>query len=110
MLERYLILQEKKRFPICNHNQKSCPRYKQYNFVLCWRCTGFIIGDIIGYFIYFKINSIQSLILTVVLFSSTFLDGYMNYFTRLKSSNIRRFITGIFSGYAFALLVYYIIG
>lgn len=71
-----------------------------YQFPVCARCTGIIVGYIISaiYSILFtKLNLIISLSLLVPMA----FDGLLQLFTNYLSNNTKRFITGLLAGFGF---------
>ena len=81
--------------------------YKGYQFPVCARCTGVIIGEfisIITILCALKISWIYAFLLTVPLV----VDGGLQYIKVLKSNNIRRIITGILAGFGLTYIYYYI--
>lgn len=82
--------------------------YKDYQFPVCARCTGVIIGEIITIFL--LIFRIQLNINTsVFLLSIMGLDCFIQFINLLKSNNIRRLITGISGGVGLTYMYYYLI-
>ena len=82
-------------------HQKHCRSffYKGYQFPLCARCTGIVIGEIIiaPIVLIFGFNHI---ILNLVLLFLMALDGILQYYHILESNNIRRLVTGLGAGFA----------
>lgn len=72
--------------------------YKGYQFPVCARCTGVIIGEfisIIAILCTLKIGLIYALVLVLPLA----IDGGVQYINVWKSNNLRRVITGILAGF-----------
>lgn len=71
--------------------------YKEYQFPMCARCTGVMIGYLIAipiYFIYvFSVSTYISLCVVM------FLDWYIQYLKIKESTNFRRLISGVFGGF-----------
>lgn len=71
--------------------------YKKYQYPVCARCTGVLIGYIIGigttwiFSFSLKINILFILIMLT--------DWSIQYFNIYKSNNLRRLISGILCGY-----------
>lgn len=71
--------------------------YKKYQFPICARCTGLIIGYIAAiasipfYLVDFRIG--------VLCCSIMFLDWFIQFLKILESTNIRRLITGVVGGF-----------
>lgn len=68
--------------------------YGGYQFPICARCTGVLLGYILSLFIFNYIN----FIFCIGLASIMLLDWSIQYLNILKSTNVRRFITGICGG------------
>lgn len=66
-----------------------------YQFPVCARCTGIIIGGIFAIVIPFIDLSYYSLILLIPLI----LDGTIQLKTRYESNNFKRFLTGFLYGF-----------
>ena len=70
--------------------------FKKYQFPVCARCTGVLIGYVFAIFswaIYIK------LWLSVLCSIIMFVDWYIQHIGWKESTNLRRLITGIFGGY-----------
>jgi len=82
-------------------HQKSCRSffYKNYQFPLCARCTGIVIGELIIAPIVLLMGY-NNIYLNIILFGIMVLDGTLQYFHVLTSNNLRRFITGLGAGFA----------
>ncbi|MGE4571161.1 MAG: DUF2085 domain-containing protein [Candidatus Izemoplasmatales bacterium] len=82
-------------------HQKSCRSffYKNYQFPLCARCTGIVIGELLigPIVIMFGFNNIY---LNLALLLLMAIDGLLQYYHILESNNIRRLLTGLGAGYA----------
>ena len=67
-----------------------------YQLPLCARCTGIVIGHVLGAAVsIFRPVSFKSLIGTVPLM----IDGTCQKFTSYESTNVRRLVTGILYGF-----------
>ena len=70
--------------------------FGEYQFPLCARCTGIVIGHVIGIIVsVFCRVSLLSLLLTIPLM----IDGIMQELTSYESTNRRRLFTGILYGF-----------
>lgn len=70
--------------------------FKKYQFPVCARCTGVLIGYIISSFtwlLYIK------LYLSIFCSAIMFIDWFVQYMGWRESTNLRRLITGISGGY-----------
>lgn len=82
--------------------------FKIYQFPVCARCMGIAIGQLLAIIlIAFKVKiniffSFFSLLAMII-------DGGLQYFNYLKSTNFRRIITGILGGLAYVNIIAFII-
>lgn len=75
-----------------------------YQFPVCARCTGIILGYILSFvycFLHEKINIYSAIVMIIPMA----IDGGTQYFTNYLSNNIKRFITGILAGFGFIQLI-----
>lgn len=70
--------------------------FKKYQLPICARCTGIGVGYIVGLILF--IFTTVPLELCVILMSIMFADWFLQYEKVLKSTNIRKLISGIFCG------------
>ncbi|MFW5889132.1 MAG: DUF2085 domain-containing protein [Bacillota bacterium] len=91
-------------------HQQSCRSffYKNYQFPVCARCTGILIGEFIiaPIILIFGYNNIY---LNIILLTIMIIDGLLQYFKIYESNNIRRLITGLGAGYAITSMLIYLI-
>ena len=82
--------------------------YKGFQFPLCARCTGIVIGEIFLAplsLLFFETPYWVSIIFILIMA----IDGGLQYLNILQSNNIRRLITGILAGYGYTnLLIFFI--
>lgn len=87
------------RRPLCNNNPASAPRFNGKCFLLCWRCTGALVGGFIVTAISFAMDCICSVTPLVFLL---ILPACIDYFCIRRKiippSNTRRFVTGVMLG------------
>ena len=81
--------------------------FKGYQFPVCARCTGVILGEIVSIFclFFFKIDWW----ILLLLLAPMAIDWGLQFFNILKSDNIRRIITGLLGGFSLTYLYYYLI-
>lgn len=70
---------------------------KGYQFPLCARCTGILIGELLAILLWFYYH--LPCIIAVALILPMACDGIIQYMLFVMSNNRRRFITGLFAGY-----------
>lgn len=96
----------------CHQRNERSFSFKGYQFPLCARCTGIVIGYILTplyLFIPVKYRIITAILSCILLA----IDGLIQYFNIKQSNNIRRVITGILCGagisYMYCFLIYKVI-
>ena len=83
----------------CHQREDRSFKIKGWQFPICSRCTGILVGQLLGIFIYIFQFRIPIYISCIFLFIM-FLDWYIQYKKIKESTNIRRFITGTLAGIA----------
>lgn len=79
-----------------------------YQFPLCARCTGVLIGELIG--IGCIICGLRISWITILIFIAIMgIDWFIQYIELRMSNNYRRFVTGTFCGFAVTYVYFYII-
>lgn len=73
--------------------------YRGRQFPICARCTGILLGYIIGLIIALRYHQIPLSVL-ILLFVPLGIDGTAQYLGCWESTNIRRLFTGIVAGIA----------
>ncbi len=83
----------------CHQREDRSFKIKGWQFPICSRCTGILVGQLLGILIYIFHFRIPIYISCIFLFIM-FLDWYIQYKKIRESTNIRRFITGTLAGVA----------
>lgn len=83
-------------FPICNKKPNRAPKLFGHPFILCWRCTGILIGGIISMMVPLSRNYLLFLFLVLPLL----IDYGTQWLKWRESTNILRAITGVLCGFA----------
>ena len=81
---------------------------KGYQFPICARCTGVIIGEIIAIILILckiKINIWTNIIFLTIMG----IDWFIQFINILESNNIRRLITGFLGGFGLTYIYYHLI-
>lgn len=78
--------------------------FKTYQFPICARCTGVLIGMFLSIGVSCFIKTIPLLICVVLMFP-LIIDGIIQYFTKYESTNYKRFITGMLFGFSYTRIV-----
>ncbi|WP_308463905.1 DUF2085 domain-containing protein [Clostridium mucosae] len=92
----------------CHQMYERSFSYRGYQFPVCARCTGILIGQIIGIILIslgFRIGFLWSLALILPMV----IDGLIQLVKIIESNNIRRLITGFVSGIGYMYLLFNII-
>lgn len=86
----------------CHQMPERSFYYKEWQFPICARCTGVVIGWLLSVcsIYFYKPN----LVVILVLCLTMFLDWFLQYKKICISNNSRRFVTGIMGGYALMCL------
>lgn len=82
--------------------------FRGYQFPLCARCSGILLGEICGVPLYF-LGIRPPLWLLLLLFCIMVLDGGSQFLGWQTSTNWRRLCTGALAGYASLTLLFYIV-
>lgn len=86
---------------LCNKYKDRTPHIGSLYFILCWRCTGVVVGAVIlGYIL--KIYQFEiSIFFRILFFVPLILDGAFSYYSNFYcSNNAKRFLTGLLAGVA----------
>lgn len=87
--------------PMCNLRPERAPHLGKFCLPLCWRCTGIILGYIVGYPLSLWFNKAPIVLLrmfALLLVMPTAYDGLNQYFFGKQSNNLRRVTTGFIAG------------
>ena len=91
----------------CHQMRDRSFSYKGYQFPVCARCTGVILGEIVSIIMILcslRIDALYAALFIVPLA----LDGGLQYINILESNNIRRLITGVLAGFGLTYIYFYI--
>lgn len=77
-----------------------------YQFPICARCTGILIGEIVGIFLAFLTPSYWQVVFLVIPMA---VDGLTQLYGKRTSTNFLRLITGGLCGYAIITFLAFII-
>lgn len=81
--------------------------FRGRQFPICARCTGILVGYLLGVF-YFLVFGRISFIVSLWLLIPIIVDGVGQYLNMWLSTNRRRFITGILAGVATDFIIYWV--
>lgn len=80
--------------------------FKGYQFPVCARCTGVILGEFMAIIlIIFKLNI--NILFSIALLLIMGLDWFIQYINILESNNLRRVITGTLGGIGLTFVYYH---
>lgn len=82
--------------------------FRGKQFPVCARCTGILVGYLLG-IIYFFIFGRIPILLALIFLIPLVVDGFGQYLNHWVSTNRRRFITGIFAGIGTDFIIYWLI-
>ena len=83
----------------CHQREDRSFHMKGWQFPICSRCTGILVGQLIGLFLYLCGVYVSYLLAFCFLFVM-FVDWWIQYKGILESTNVRRLVTGILAGVA----------
>ena len=88
--------------PLCNKERKRAPIIFGHSFILCWRCSGLVIGGLIGSYLYSTgaLNCRNNMYFIFLLGAPLIIDTITQRIANIESTNKKRFITGILLGIA----------
>lgn len=92
----------------CHQMESRSFSFKGYQFPICARCTGVLLGELLTIILIIfnvKINMIFSVILLLIMG----LDWFIQYVHILESNNIRRLITGLSGGIGLTFIYFHVI-
>jgi uncharacterized membrane protein len=97
--------------PLCNGRSERAPYVLGKCFFLCWRCTMVMVFTVISSIIldYIDLSLATSKTFTIlgnILILPMILDGGIQYFAKLESTNVRRAITGALFGIGIAIVAF----
>ena len=79
-----------------------------YQFPVCARCTGVILGEIVA-IVLLLLNIKINIAMSIVLLTTMGIDWFIQYIKILQSTNFRRLITGTLGGVGLTYFYYYFI-
>ena len=92
----------------CHQREDRSFKIGEFQFPICSRCTGILLGQIISIiFIFTKINI--PIYLDFIFLGIMFLDWYIQFKKIRESTNLRRLLTGTLAGIAQINIIYNII-
>lgn len=80
-------------------------KYKTYQFPLCARCTGILIGEITSIFLFISGIRFSLMFSTIFIIPMAF-DGVIQLLEIKESNNVKRIITGFFAGIGYINILF----
>ena len=93
--------------PLCNGIASRAPHLFGYCFILCYRCT-FILLFGIGTLLYLNKKIIFSIKYVWILLIPMIIDGSLQTFMDISSTNFRRSLTGTLFGIGIGYVIKYL--
>ncbi len=97
---------------MCNNKPESAPKIMGKPFILCWRCTGVLIGSAFTAIFLFHITDLmkpQEIALTLLLALPAIIDFGLGHYGVVRASNIRRFLTGVILGVPTTVIIVFLL-
>ncbi|MFA6800527.1 MAG: DUF2085 domain-containing protein [Acholeplasmataceae bacterium] len=94
----------------CGCHQKPSRSFfiKNYQFFLCYRCTGIMFAELIVSPIFYLLN-LHFGFYTFLFVIPMLIDGGIQYVFKIESNHIRRLTTGILAGYGIGISIIHLI-
>lgn len=96
--------------PLCNGVASRAPRIFGFCFPLCYRCTFIFIGFLLTLYICHRYKKIIPIYLAIICLFPMIIDGSLQTFFGMMSTNLRRTLTGGLFGIAAGVIVSHIYG
>lgn len=90
---------------LCHKKPERSFFFRDYQFPFCARCTGIILGFILGLIIV-HLTSFFENYLIFILFLPMIVDGLVQKITDYESNNLRRVKTGFIFAFAYVNICY----
>lgn len=91
--------------PICNGIPSRAPHLFGFCFPLCFRCLGVIVTFLIIFYWSYRKHKRYAWIFIVLLFIPMIIDGGIQTFLGIESTNLRRLLTGSLFGAGLGLCI-----
>ncbi|WP_108961509.1 DUF2085 domain-containing protein [Leptospira ellinghausenii] len=97
-------------FPfMCHQIPERSFTYKGSQFPVCARCTGVIIGQLFAIISIISVPIRFGVITYISLMLPALIDWTIQEFTKIKSNNLRRMVTGTLLGFGYAMTLFALI-
>jgi len=102
VIERFYHLGD---IPLCNGISSRAPHFFGYCFPLCYRCTFFLLLFLITLIVCYRKQKKLSFILCFLCLIPMIIDGSLQTFLGINSTNLRRALTGAMFGFGLGSLI-----
>ena len=92
----------------CHQRPERSFFYKGYQFPVCARCTGVIVGELVA-LIFLGFGIRLPILISALFVVPLAIDGGLQYIKVLYSTNLRRVITGLIAGFGLTYVYFYAI-
>jgi len=93
------------KLPVCNLRADRAPHICGLCFPFCWRCTSIIAGFLLSnntLVLWIEMNFFIALFLCI----PTVIDGTLQYYLKIESTNFRRIWTGLLAGIGLSFVMH----
>ena len=103
IIQRFALIGQ---VPLCNGIASRAPHLFGFCFPLCYRCTFIILFFLFTFYYCYKMNKKGNLSIMILCMIPMMIDGCIQTFLGIESTNIRRVITGTLFGYGLGYFIY----
>jgi uncharacterized membrane protein len=104
MIERLLNIG---RLPVCNQKPQRAPHLFNFCFPLCWRCSSILFALIAFRYVLKCLDMRPGMLTGMLLLIPCAVDGTLQYYFYIESSNARRIMTGLLAGMGLTIIAVY---
>lgn len=90
--------------PLCNLKRDRAPIINGYAFILCYRCTGVVLGGVVATIIKYNAFIDRSYLLLFLFSAPLGLDYFLQELDIKISTNKRRLLTGLLLGFGLCFI------
>lgn len=93
------------KIPLCNGIASRAPNLFGFCFPLCYRCTFLFLGFFIALVVCYRYKKTIPIMLSIICLLPMIIDGGLQTFFGIMSTNLRRTLTGGLFGVAMGIIV-----